>query len=513
MHSLFSRDRLIKAVFVVVALAILFFSCLIMLKGAGGKTSERSVFLLCTLIIIFNSSKKAFWYMVIPMVCVYAIYTPIGLIFGKPTYQYIASVFATDLMESQEFFLQIPPVNYLLALSVVPGILLYRYITTRFDIQFHRNRTLLCSLILFAMMNQTPAVFFNDLFAASVQVKDELVKVNKMMVEDRWGTSTTESEYDNYILIIGESVRKDYLNAYGYPIPNTPFMSVAKGTLVDGFTSAGTNTISSLRLMLTKSDKEMWTPDYSLNFIDLAKSAGIKTYWLSNQGYIGEYDTPITAIARRSDSTYFIKYGDYASSNTSDFELLKPLTAALESSSDKKKLIVMHLYGSHPSACDRISDYKLITTVKDAQYQYLNCYISSIQKTDDLLRDTWQKLEENYRKTGKTFSMIYFSDHGLAHRELGGEIIFNNNRASKLHYNVPLFNIASDSDERKVCHSFKSGLNFTEALGNWMGIRNTHLAKAYNLFDCRSDADDYGLQRRISSTEGIADPAIDLTGK
>ncbi len=33
-------------------------------------------------------------------------------------------------------------------------------------------------------------------------------------------------------------------------------MSSAKGTLIDGLTSGGTNTIASLRLMLTKPDTE-----------------------------------------------------------------------------------------------------------------------------------------------------------------------------------------------------------------------------------------------------------------
>ncbi|MCV5556116.1 hypothetical protein OFN13_34045, partial [Escherichia coli] len=76
---------------------------------------------------------------------------------------------------------------------------------------------------------------------------------------------------------------------------------------------------------------------------------------------------------------------------------------------------------------------------KDKKYDYLSCYVSSIQKTDLFL----EKLNNFMRENDNSYSMIYFSDHGLAHREIGGEIYFNNNRASKLHFDVPLFMISS----------------------------------------------------------------------
>jgi len=50
----------------------------------------------------FNPSKKLFYFVLLPFVLLYAIYTPVGLTFGAPSYQYIASVFATDLLESKD---------------------------------------------------------------------------------------------------------------------------------------------------------------------------------------------------------------------------------------------------------------------------------------------------------------------------------------------------------------------------------------------------------------------------
>lgn len=48
-------------------------------------------------------------------------------------------------------------------------------------------------------------------------------------------------------------------------------------------------------------------PQYDKNFIDLANQSGLQTYWLSNQGYLGEHDTPLTAIAKKVQIHSFLK--------------------------------------------------------------------------------------------------------------------------------------------------------------------------------------------------------------
>ncbi|HEJ1051811.1 TPA: phosphoethanolamine transferase [Morganella morganii] len=510
-----NTQLIIKLFFSLLSLCIIIYTSRLMLKGVGIDHSTRNILLLSIMIIIFNSSRKAFWFIIFPIVLLHAIYSPIGSIFGIPNYQYIASIFATDLLESKEFFSQIPAGNYAYPLVIIMGVLSFRFITKKYNIDFYRNKTILCSFIFFAMINQSPLIFIKEVIKSSLQVKDELVKLNYMKEKSSWGLSSIspDSTYDNYIFIIGESARKDYLHAYGYPISNTPFMSSANGLLVDGLTSAGTNTVASLRLMLTSPNKNDWTPDYTRNFIELANSAGFETYWISNQGYISDYDTPITAVAKNSSHKYFLKYRDYASKNTSDFELLDLFEKIITENPKQKKLIVLHLYGSHPDACDRIADYKPIYTVSDKKYSYLSCYISSINKTDDFIKKVYELANAAYIKDKSSYSMIYFSDHGLAHRDIDGVINFNNNRASKLHFNIPLFMTASDIHERKVCSSFKSGLNFTNGIANWLGITNDKLDPNYSLFDCKDDPEDYGLSKIISEIPGEPDPAIDIRGK
>ncbi|HEI8513188.1 TPA: phosphoethanolamine transferase [Morganella morganii] len=363
-------------------------------------------------------------------------------------------------------------------------------------------------MIVFSMLNQSPATFFKELIDSSMKVKDELVKINKIKPRSDWGISSlNRSMYNNYILIIGESARKDYHNAYGYPINNTPFMSSGNGHLVNGLTSGGNNTVSSLRLMLTKPDVENWEPNYNLNIIDLAKSAGIKTYWISNQGFSGVFDTPISVIANRSDYKFFLKYGSFSSKNTDDILLLDELNKIISTNKNEKKLIVIHLYGSHPNPCDRINGYDKITNVKDNKYYDVLCYITSIKKTDDFIKNTNEIME----KSNETYSVLYFSDHGMGHLEDENGIFLKHVKNTIFNYEIPLYKISSDDHNRVECTSFKSGLNFLDGIATWIGIKNINLTVDYDLFNCKSDSSDYGLKEKIDSS--MDDMAIDIRGK
>ncbi|WP_243728750.1 phosphoethanolamine transferase [Mesocricetibacter intestinalis] len=509
------KSWLAKLVYGLVALLCLYAASRLMLMGSGfyARPEWRDIVLLSLLILMFNSSRKLFYWLLLPFVCVYAVYTPVGLTFGAPSYQYIASVFATDLSESREFLSQLPLVNYAAALAIILCLLLFRQCTQRGGIFLHKNKVFLAAITVFVLFPQAPFKFVRESYQAGLQVKNELQRLNNMTIASRWGQSALneDSRYEDYVLVIGESARKDYHHAYGYETENTPFMSTAPVTLVDGLHAGGTNTIASLKLMLTKPDTQTWEGDYSLNLIDLVKSAGIKTYWISNQGYMGQFDTPISAIANKSDEKIFLKSGDSFNGNISDFELLPKFAQVLEQPVRHKRFIVLHLYGSHPISCDRLTDYaKIFNDYEiDKKYFNVNCYISSIKKTDEMLQRVYELLLKNQAKKHRSFSMIYFSDHGLAHQITEDSIaIHNSSGKSKRHYDVPLFKISSDSSKREVDRVFKSGLNFTDAIGKWVGIRNPRLNPQADLFNHQPDPDDYGLRQRIEQMQVADDPAV-----
>lgn len=515
---LFKISQIYAALFCVICAALAGF---LMLKGSGVfAVPSIALILLFTVIILFlSSSKKSFYFILVPIALLHAIYTPAGLNFGPPSYQYIASIFSTDILETKEFLFQIPLLSYVAALAILVLIFLQYKIARRFNVQFYRNKTFLTLSALLVAFHLPIANPLKEAVNSTVQVVDELDKLKNMSQASSWGTSTLEnSPYQDYVIVLGESARKDYHHAYGYPIENTPFMSNAKGVMIDGFSVAGTNTVASLRLMFTESNKREGTPNYDLSLVDLIKSAGIKTYWISNQGYLGEYDTPVASLASKSDQMVFLKKGgSFNSTNYSDFELLPKFAQVLEDKEQGKRFILLHLYGSHPLACDRIEDYKKIFKDGeiDKKYDYLNCYISSIKKTDEFLSRVYNQLEKNYEKTHRSFSMIYFSDHGLCHQDDNrAGILFNQNCFSQFHHQVPLMKFSSDDKEQIRYKVFKSGLNFIDGVAHWMGIKNPKLQGDTDLFSNQPDPDDYGLAERIKQKyRKDADPAIDIRPK
>lgn len=50
-------------------------------------------------------------------------------------------------------------------------------------------------------------------------------------------------------------------------------------------------------------------PDSGNNVVALAAKAGYSTWWISNQGKLGEHDTRISVIASDADHTVFLKKG------------------------------------------------------------------------------------------------------------------------------------------------------------------------------------------------------------
>ncbi|AKO48455.1 phosphoethanolamine transferase [[Haemophilus] ducreyi] len=504
-----------QACFSLIAILLTLFASYVMLKGSGFFPEPNLIQLLLTsiLIIVLGSSRLSFYLLLLPITFSYAIYTPIGLSFGPPSYQYIASLFATDLLEAREFLSQLSLFNYLAGLSIILAVVFFRKINQKYHINLLNNRTFIVIAFVISSFSLAPFKLFHEFFNEGMKVKQELAMLNSSsVIPSEWGESTLSSDakYDDYVLIIGESARKDYHHAYGYPVDNTPFMSNAKGTLIDGFTSGGTNTIASLKLLLTKPDTQNWEGNYRMNVIELVNSAGINTFWLSNQGYLGQFDTPISSLANKSNKKIFLKSGDSFSQNISDFELLPKFIQIIEQKSTAKRFIVLHLYSSHPITCDRLTDYPKIydDTKIPAKYHDINCYLSSIKKTDQLIEKVYKQLKQNETKTGRRFSMIYFSDHGLIHSENKNGIHILNTAQSKFHFDVPLFKISSDDQERHVYKVFKSGLNFTDGIGKWLGIINKKLNPAVDLFSNQADDNDYGLKQIIEKIPAKPDPAV-----
>jgi len=232
--------------------------------------------------------------------------------------------------------------------------------------------------------------------------------------------ATSGEKINTYVLILGESARRDFFGAYGAPWANTPWLSEENGLLFQNYLSASAGTAPSLsRQLYLKSDQADFNPAY--NLITLAKSAGFHTVWISAQGERGGADSPISVVAKMADEYTFIADNLNPLNKLikkTDFDLLQPFHQAL--AYPGKKLIVLHLLGSHPQACRRTDDqYTEFFRSKE-----LSCYIESLRNTDRLAQSVTDALKQEERLHGRHWSILFTADHGFGFHYRSKRLVF-----------------------------------------------------------------------------------------
>lgn len=204
------------------------------------------------------------------------------------------------------------------------------------------------------------------------------------------------------ILVIGESASRDYMHAFTNIKDNTtPWLSQNKGKFIlfDNAYSCAYSTIASLQHALTSANFYNQKPfSESISIIDIAKAKGYKTYWFSNQGKIGKFDTPITLIAEQSDHAVWLD-----SSKRYDGNLIKMLHNV---SPYENNFILFHFMGSHTFYSKRYPEEFQIW--KNPHYSGgVEDYKNSILYTDTVLKDIFKESQALFNLT----SFIYCSDH------------------------------------------------------------------------------------------------------
>ena len=494
------------------AFLIYFVACSVLakqiLRCLGDDVHTRETLLGGIFLAFLIPTRKLFLLFVLPLCMLAALYGPIAYIYGQPDYQSLISVLATNASEAAEFLSFITPSVAQRSILVLALVLVAAWIAKRFSLQPWRNKTCVIAGVATVVLLYCPTAFFSNLTRGISVTQQDLSQLQQYVSHSSWGESSlyNPAGIEDFILVVGESVRRDYLGAYGYPLDNTPFISRTPGILVNGLTAGDVFTVGSLRLMLTQADVASWSPRYDFNIVDLAKSAGMETIWLSNQGFIGLHDTPISSIGMRADHYSFPTMADSSSTNFSDMVLLPKFHAFLTAKAKTPRLFVIHTIGSHPKVCRRIFDLKEHYQPASSEFETVACYLDSIRKTDLFLQKVVDMLRQKEADTGRKFSMLYFADHGQVHRKMpNGYISIDNNSTSFHHFEIPLLLIDSDSREHIVQKASKYGVRFVDGLAHWIGISNRHLL-SYDLFDGVSDPEDYGFPNVLASKNPIQDP-------
>ncbi|POU72954.1 sulfatase [Leclercia sp. LSNIH6] len=235
----------------------------------------------------------------------------------------------------------------------------------------------------------------------------------------------SETGIDNYVLIIGESERTANMGIYGYTRNTTPELIKQKPQLLlfRNAVAAAPVTIMAVPLAMSADTVAKRDPHkYSDNIINIANKAGYDTHWYSRQGKGGAHNNVIAGIAMNAHQHEWIDQGY-------DEALLPRLNDALKKPG--KKLIVLHLYGSHEPACQRFpADQNVLTGGSKAD----DCYDNSVRYTDTLMGKIFRTLE-NSRS-----SVMYFSDHALV-RDPGRAVVYSHGGVNppKEALSIPMF--------------------------------------------------------------------------
>lgn len=210
-----------------------------------------------------------------------------------------------------------------------------------------------------------------------------------------------------FILVIGESESRDYMSAFcNYPHNTTPWLNAKKLErnyllFPKAYSSRG-QTVPSLERAFTEvnqyNDKKFYE---SCSFVDIARKAGFKISWFSNQSHIGAADTAVTLVANTADTAEWTKlHLNQVQYDESLLGYLKQIDA------NENNFLVFHLKGSHFNFINRYPQ-KFAKFSKPNTYDLIPNYIDSIAYTDYVL----QQIQEYAAKHLNLQAMVYFSDY------------------------------------------------------------------------------------------------------
>ncbi len=256
-----------------------------------------------------------------------------------------------------------------------------------------------------------PLVFYNSY--KSYKTYTTNLNNNLSQPKSEFISAITSKDFaQTYVVVIGESTTKNRMQLYGYDRATNPLLTNLKDNLFvfKDVISPHAHTIFALDKILTLNSHNNTSLIQNISVVQLANSAGFKTYWLSNQDPIGDNETISAIVSNAADERY------YVSQFSSYDELILPKLNAILDSEIQKKVIFIHLMGTHlfynnryPPEFNFFKDLKpnsaythntAITTVNayDNAVRYNDFIVDSIIKT--------VAVKANYS------TVLYFSDHG-----------------------------------------------------------------------------------------------------
>jgi glucan phosphoethanolaminetransferase (alkaline phosphatase superfamily) len=220
-----------------------------------------------------------------------------------------------------------------------------------------------------------------------------------------------------YVLVIGESSRRDHWQLFGYDRPTNPELTNLPHIVpVSHMLGAWSETVAAVPLILTRKpmqDRELGWHESSI--LSAVREAGFDTWWISNQIPFGKGNSLVSLYALEADHHVYVDYVGMNEGSSYDEALLRPLAKVLADKSQQRVFIVLHMLGSHvPYDLRYPAAFKhFIPTVSDAGRgaaadNFSNSYDNSVLYTDHVLSEIIGMLAQS----GAVSALWYESDHG-----------------------------------------------------------------------------------------------------
>jgi glucan phosphoethanolaminetransferase (alkaline phosphatase superfamily) len=220
-----------------------------------------------------------------------------------------------------------------------------------------------------------------------------------------------------YVLVIGESSRRDHWQLFGYPRETNPELTRISNLIpIPDMITSWPLTLGAVPQILTRKPPTDGNKHWrEASILRAMRESGFDTYWISNQYPVGFYDSPIAIYAYQAHHVAFYNHASMTTPGGYDEDLLKPLSDALKESQGDL-FIVLHMMGSHTDYDSRYpGTFKYFQpTSSDAKgegtsYQRIgNSYDNTIRYTDHVISSMISTLQGS----GAITAMLYESDHG-----------------------------------------------------------------------------------------------------
>lgn len=225
------------------------------------------------------------------------------------------------------------------------------------------------------------------------------------------------------IVIIGEAARSSHFSINGYFKETSPKIKEKKVLAYPHFVSCSTVTRISVPCFMTRAtEKDPFLANKETSFISLFKAASFQTFWISNQGSLGQNETPVSVLAKETQKVLYVNQtGDFGRLPIWDENLIPPLKEFLNQTKNQDSLALLHTIGSHWKYDSHYPDsFKVFkptcnkNTQKFCQQEHvINSYDNSLLYTDFVISSIIDLVKD------ENALVFYVSDHGESLGEEG----------------------------------------------------------------------------------------------